>query len=74
MIRELGTRQRTMVITQDGEAKAVLQDIHTYEQTRESMTMLKILAQSNKELKNGAFEGVGEAFADIRKQVDPSND
>lgn len=73
MIRDLSTRQRTMVITQNGEAKAVLQDIHTYEQTQESLALLKILAQSNNDLKNGHFESVDDAFADIRKQIDESN-
>jgi len=35
-----------MVITQNGEAKAVVQDIHSYEETQESLAMLKILAMS----------------------------
>ena len=36
-LREVTARQGTMVITQNGEAKAVLQDIVAYEQTQESL-------------------------------------
>ena len=37
----------TMIITHNGEAKVVVQDIHTYEQTQESLAMLKISALSS---------------------------
>ena len=47
-LRDVSEGQRTMVITQHGEAKAVLQDIVSYEQTQESLALLKMLAQSAK--------------------------
>ncbi|TXS91916.1 type II toxin-antitoxin system Phd/YefM family antitoxin [Parahaliea maris] len=42
-----------MVITQHGEAKAVLQDIVSYEQTQESLALLKMLAQSSQSIQAG---------------------
>ncbi len=68
-LRAVSEGQRTMVITQHGEAKAVLQDIVSYEQTQESLALLKMLAQSAKSNKEGRSKPVNKAFADIRKQV-----
>ena len=42
-----------MVITQNGEAKAVLQDVRQYEQTQETMAFLKILALGNRQIDEG---------------------
>ena len=60
---------RTMVITLHGEAKAVLQDITLYEQTQETLALLKMLVQSTKSLEAGRKKGVKKSFADIRKRV-----
>ncbi len=54
-----------MVITQNGEAKAVLIDIAEYEQDQESFAMLKMIAQS----KAGNSKPVKKAFSDIRKGI-----
>lgn len=69
VLRDVAEGQRTMVITQHGEAKAVLQDIASYEQTQESLAMLKMLAQSTKSLQEGRTKPVKKAFADIRKRI-----
>jgi prevent-host-death family protein len=68
-LREVNENHRTIVITQHGEAKAVLQDIESYEQTQESLALLKMLAQSSKNVREGRSKPVKKAFADIRKQV-----
>ena len=48
IIREIISEHKTVIITQNGEAKAVLQDIKVYEELQESLTLLKILAMGNK--------------------------
>ncbi len=68
-LREVSENQRTLVITQHGEAKAVLLDIEKYEQTQESLALLKMLAQSSQNVQEGRSKPVKKAFADIRKQV-----
>lgn len=68
-LRDVSEGQRTMVITQHGEAKAVLQDIASYEQTQESLALLKMLAQSSKSIREGRSKPVKKAFADIRKRI-----
>lgn len=69
-LREVHEDQRTLVITQHGEAKAVLQDIATYEQTQESLALLKMLAQSSKSLREGRSKPVKRAFTDVRRAVE----
>lgn len=71
-LRNVSESQRTIVITQHGEAKAVLQDIVSYEQTQESLALLKILAQSSNCIREGCSKPVKTAFADIRKRIKES--
>jgi len=68
-VRDVNRGQRPMVITQHGEAKAVLQDIASFEKMQESLALLKILAQSSKSLREGRGKTIKSAFADVRKQV-----
>jgi PHD/YefM family antitoxin component YafN of YafNO toxin-antitoxin module len=55
-----------MVITQNGEAKAVIQDIHSYEQTQETLALLKILALGQQQLADGKVVPLGKGIAQIK--------
>ncbi len=68
-LRNVSEERRIMVITQHGEAKAVLQDIASYEQTQESLALLKMLAQSSKSIQEGRSKPIKKAFSDVRKHV-----
>ena len=65
IIRELSVRRGTMVITQNGQARAVVQDIDSYEQTQESLAMLKLLAQSQRSIEAGEHKTLKKSFADL---------
>jgi len=65
IIRELSAKPGTMVITQDGQARAVVQDIESYEQTQESLAMLKLLAQGQRSVEAGRHKPLKKAFADL---------
>lgn len=69
IIRDLSQGQQTIVITQNGEAKAVLQDIGSYEQTQESLALLKIMALGRKDLEAGEVRPAAEAFASVRERI-----
>ncbi len=69
IIRQITGKHKTMIITQNGEAKAVVQDIHLYEETQESLAMLKILAMSGESLREGKTRPVGESFKTIRERI-----
>ncbi len=69
VLRNVSEGQRTIVITQHGEARAVLQDIASYEQTQESLALLKMLAQSSKSIQEGRSKPLKKAFADVRRHI-----
>lgn len=56
IVRNMGERQEPLIITQNGEAKVVLQDIHSFEQAQETMALLKILALGNRQIEEGKAE------------------
>ena len=61
------TQQREpLVITQNGEAKAVLQDVASFEETQETLALLKILALGNHDLAAGKVKPVADVVARLR--------
>ncbi len=69
VIRDITDNHTTMIITHHGEAKVVVQDIRVFEQTEESLAMLKLLAQSKVSLQKGKFKPAAKAFADLAERV-----
>lgn len=69
IVREISEEHKTMIITQNGKAKVVVQDLESYEETQESLALLKILAQSTKQKKEGNFKSAKDTFAEIRKEI-----
>ena len=69
VLRNIAENKQPLVITQHGEAKAVLQDIVSYEQMRESLALLKMVALSTKSLQEGRSKPLKKAFADIRRRI-----
>ncbi len=53
VVRQLAEQREPMVITQNGEATAVIQDILSYEATQETLALLKILALGNRQIEAG---------------------
>lgn len=68
VLKQLGEQQEPMIITQNGEAKAVIQDVHTYEQTQETLALLKVLALGNQEIAAGETRSIDEVAARLRKR------
>lgn len=66
VLLELAASREPMVITQNGEAKAVIQDVVSYEQTQETLALLKILALGNKDIETGRTKPVAEVVARLR--------
>ena len=66
--RTLGERQQPLIITQNGEAKMVVQDIDSYERMQETVSLLKILALGNRQIEAGQVEPAAEVIARLRKR------
>lgn len=69
IIRSLSENQETMIITQNGEAKAIVQDIRKYEETQESLALLRILAQSRKNIEQGKFRPASDVLGALKKKI-----
>ena len=68
IIRTLGDRQQPLIITQNGEAKVVIQDIDSYENMQETIAMLKLLALGNRQIEDGQVQAAETVIARIRER------
>ncbi|NIS09860.1 MAG: type II toxin-antitoxin system Phd/YefM family antitoxin [Candidatus Dadabacteria bacterium] len=70
LINNISKNKSTVVITQNGEAKVIVQDVKEYEQLQDSIALLKILAMSSKSIKEARTKTAKKAFSDIRKHIE----
>ena len=68
IVRNMSENREPLVITQNGEAKVVLQDIESYEQSQETMALLKILALGNRQIEAGKLEPAAGVIQRLRQQ------
>ncbi|MGJ7512508.1 type II toxin-antitoxin system Phd/YefM family antitoxin [Variovorax sp. GT1P44] len=66
ILTHLAEQREPLVITQNGEAKAVLQDVASFEETQETLALLKILAIGNQELARGKVKPIADVVARLR--------
>ena len=66
ILRRMAERREPMIITQNGVAKAVIQDVASYEQTQETMALLKILALGNRQIEQGKVVPANVAIKRLR--------
>ncbi len=69
VIRDVSENKKTLIITHNGEAKVVLQDVKVYENTQESIALLKLLALSGSEIKGGKYKSIKKSFGDIDNRI-----
>lgn len=63
VLLQLAEQRQPLVITQNGEAKAVIQDVASFEETQETLALLKILALGNQEIEAGKVKPAAEVVA-----------
>jgi prevent-host-death family protein len=68
LIRELKEHGEPLVITQNGEATAVMQDVASYEATQETLALLKILALGRRQIDEERTVPADEVFRRLRKR------
>ncbi len=68
VLSELSQSREALVITQNGEAKAVIQDVKSYEQTQETLALLKILALGNRQIEEKKVQPAAKVLRNIRKR------
>jgi prevent-host-death family protein len=68
IIRNLSKEQKPLVITQNGEAKVVMQDIESYEKTQETIALLKILSLGIRQIEEGKVLPAEDVIKSLRKR------
>jgi len=66
VLKHLAEQREPFLITQNGEARAVLQDIASYENTQETLALLKILALGNREIEEGQAKPIADVVRRLR--------
>ena len=65
-MRTLSAQGGPLIITQNGEAKAVIQDLASYEQAQETMALLKMLALGTRQIEEGKVQPAGDVVQRLR--------
>jgi len=68
IVRNLGEKGEPLVITQNGEAKVVIQDIESYEQNQETMALLKILSLGMRQIEEGKVLPAEDVIKRLRER------
>lgn len=66
VLDQLSEKREPLIITQNGEAKAVMQDVASYDETQETLALLKILALGTSEIEAGKVKPVAEVVNRLR--------
>jgi prevent-host-death family protein len=69
VLQVLEEQRKPMIITQNGEAKAVIQDVTTYEETQETLALLKILALGSQQVERGEITPIEKVADRFRSEA-----
>jgi prevent-host-death family protein len=69
VLQVLEEERNPMIITQNGEAKAVIQDVASYEETQETLALLKILALGSQQVERGEITPITEVANRLRSKT-----
>ena len=72
LIDQLNKTRRPVVITQNGEARAVIQDPESYEQTKTAVGLLKLLAEGEDNIRTGKTYHQDEVFDRLARKLKAS--
>ena len=70
VIRKINENQGTMIITQNGEARAALMDIKAYEDLQETLAMLEMIAIGNKNLTEGKYRPAEQVLREFEVRIE----
>jgi prevent-host-death family protein len=74
LIETVAETGNPMVITQNGEAKAVVMNVRAYDQMQESLALLRMLADSAHDVEAGQLRDADTVFSDIRMMIAEKRD
>ena len=69
LLSQINETHRPVIITQNGEPRAILQDPESYENMRNAIGLLKLISQGEEDIKNGKSKPQDEVFEKIEKRM-----
>ena len=69
VINSVNETKQSIIITQNGEAKAVIQDIKSYENLKNSLVLLKLIVQSEEDIRSHRVVPQDEMFENLEKKL-----
>ncbi len=69
LLKQVNETHRPVIITQNGEPKAVLQDPQSYESMRNALGLLKLISQGEEDIRKGKVRHQDEVFSKIEKAI-----
>jgi len=67
LLEQINETHRPVIITQNGEPKAVLQDPQSYENMRNALGILKLISQGEEDIKKGKATSQEKVFEKVEK-------
>ncbi len=69
LLKQINETHRPVIITQNGEPKAVLQDTESYQNMRNAIGILKLISQGEEDIKKGKIKTQEEVFEKLETQL-----
>lgn len=69
LLKQINETHRPIIITQNGEPKAVLQDPESYEDMKNALGLLKLITQAEEQIKDNKVKTQDEVFSNLEKKL-----
>ncbi len=69
LLKQINETRRPVVITQNGEPRAVIQDPRSYENMRKAIGLLKLICQGESDILKGSFRSQEAVFKDLEHSL-----
>lgn len=69
LLNQINETHRPVIITQNGEPRAVLQDPQSYENMRNAIGVLKLVAQGEADIREGRTKSQEDVFEEIENAL-----
>jgi len=69
MMKYVNEQKSPIIVTQNGEAKAVLIDIESYQKTQDTFALLNLIKIAENDIKNGKIKKADDVFSGLRQKI-----
>jgi prevent-host-death family protein len=69
LLKQINDTHRPVIITQNGEPRAVIQDPQSYEDMRNAIGILKLISMGEEDIKNGNILEQEDVFKNIEEKM-----